>query len=108
MLGPIDENRLHRIRRELETEFHKPIPEEEVNRYLPGIAYRRTAVIHLTKLNGTSFQLNPELIETVESTPDTVITMVTGRKYIVRESLDVIKERYIAYKREVARGPHLE
>ncbi|HQH74687.1 MAG TPA: flagellar FlbD family protein, partial [bacterium] len=39
--------------------------------------------------------------ETVEATPDTVITLVTGRKYIVREPVDQVREKCIAYKREI-------
>jgi flagellar protein FlbD len=46
-----------------------------------------TAVIVLTRLNGAAFALNPDLIERAESTPDTVVTLVDGKKYIVAESL---------------------
>jgi flagellar protein FlbD len=44
-------------------------------------------VIILTRLNGKEFALNPDLIERADSTPDTVITLVDGTKYIVGESL---------------------
>src|SRR5438874_5412493 len=47
----------------------------------------RTAVILLTRLNGPVFALNPDLIERADSTPDTVITLVDGTKYVVGESL---------------------
>ena len=40
-------------------------------------------MIELTKLNDIKFSVNPELIEIVETTPDTVITLTTGRKLIV-------------------------
>jgi flagellar protein FlbD len=46
----------------------------------------------LTRLNGASFVLNPDLIERVESTPDTVITLVDGKHYVVREALAVVVE----------------
>jgi len=50
-------------------------------------------VIKLTRLDDTEIVLNANLIEYVEATPDTVITMTTGRKYIVKESVDeVIKK----------------
>jgi flagellar protein FlbD len=44
-------------------------------------------VILLTRLNGPQFALNPDLIERADSTPDTVITLVDGTKYVVGESL---------------------
>ncbi len=44
-------------------------------------------MIVLTRLNGPTFALNPDLIERAESTPDTVITLVDGSKYLVAESL---------------------
>ena len=44
-------------------------------------------MIILTRLNGQKFALNPDLIERADSTPDTVITLVDGTKYIVGESL---------------------
>jgi flagellar protein FlbD len=44
-------------------------------------------VILLTRLNGPLFALNPDLIERADSTPDTVITLVDGTKYVVGESL---------------------
>ena len=44
-------------------------------------------MIVLTRLNGAAFALNPDLIERAESTPDTVVTLVDGKKYIVAESL---------------------
>ncbi|MBO8171011.1 MAG: flagellar FlbD family protein [Bacillaceae bacterium] len=49
-------------------------------------------MIEVTRLNGTTFVLNALLIESVEETPDTVITLTNGRKYVVKESAeDVIK-----------------
>jgi flagellar protein FlbD len=44
-------------------------------------------VILLTRLNGPVFALNPDLVERADSTPDTVITLVDGTKYVVAESL---------------------
>ncbi|PIE54270.1 MAG: flagellar protein FlbD [Dethiosulfovibrio peptidovorans] len=43
-------------------------------------------MIEVTRLNNSIFILNSELIETVEATPDTVITLVNGHRYVVRES----------------------
>lgn len=41
----------------------------------------------LTRLGGPVFALNPDLIERADATPDTVITLVDGAKYIVTESV---------------------
>lgn len=43
-------------------------------------------MIEVTKLNGTKFLINSSLIEIVEETPDTVLTLTDGKKYIVKES----------------------
>ncbi|NLY54225.1 MAG: flagellar FlbD family protein [Firmicutes bacterium] len=47
-------------------------------------------MISLTRLNGITFWLNAELIETVESTPDVVVTLTNGRKYVVRETIEEV------------------
>ncbi|MFC5401943.1 flagellar FlbD family protein [Cohnella soli] len=49
-------------------------------------------MIQVTRLNGSKFFVNALLIETVEDTPDTIVTLTTGKKYIVLEnSSDVIR-----------------
>lgn len=58
-------------------------------------------LIDLTRLNGTSFTLNSDLIESVEETPDTVICLTNGRKFIVKESRQDIKNLVLSYKRHV-------
>ena len=58
-------------------------------------------MIELTKLNDIKFSVNPELIEIVETTPDTVVTLSTGRKLIVKESRQDIKNLVLSYKREI-------
>ena len=45
-------------------------------------------MIRLTRLSGSEFALNSDLIERVDATPDTVVTLVDGKKYVVTESLD--------------------
>jgi flagellar protein FlbD len=47
-------------------------------------------MITLTRFNGQSLLLNDRLIETVEETPDTVVTMENGHRYFVKESLSEI------------------
>jgi flagellar protein FlbD len=59
-------------------------------------------MIHVTRLNGIKFLVNANLIEQVESTPDTVITLTTGNNIIVRESVEDVRERIIQYHGAVA------
>ncbi len=58
-------------------------------------------MIELTKLNGKGFVLNAELIETVETTPDTVITLTTDKKLVVKESKNEIILKVLEYKAKV-------
>ncbi len=58
-------------------------------------------MIHLTRLNGTDFVLNTDMIEYMESTPDTIITLTNGHKYVVLEELDTIIERVMQYKQHI-------
>jgi len=57
-------------------------------------------MITLTRFNGSNFVLNMDLIETIEATPDTVITLVTGRKYVVKESVDEIIGKILDFRRQ--------
>lgn len=57
-------------------------------------------MIDVTKLNGKSITVNSDLIEIVEETPDTVITLTTGKKIIVKESRQMIKNLVKSFKRE--------
>jgi len=58
------------------------------------------AVIMLTRMNGKVFYINPELIQSLEATPDTVITFVNGTKFIVKDSPEEIANRFIEYRRK--------
>lgn len=49
-------------------------------------------MIKVTKLNGKSFRINSLFIEVVEAFPDTTITLINGRKYVVRESEDEVSD----------------
>ena len=57
-------------------------------------------MIFLTRTNGTVFYVNAELIQTVEATPDTVVTLVNNKKYIVKDKPEEIAERFIEYRRK--------
>ncbi len=56
-------------------------------------------MIYLTRINGEIIALNDDLIEFMEETPDTVITLTTGRKYVVVESLQIIIDRITEFRR---------
>jgi len=58
-------------------------------------------MIEVTKLNGSKITINAELIERVEELPDTVITLTTGNKIIVKESRQEVKNLVISYKKEI-------
>lgn len=62
-------------------------------------------MIKVTRFNQSEFVINAEMIEFIEQTPDTVITMVTGRKVLIRESSEEVIRRVLAYRREA--GPFL-
>jgi flagellar protein FlbD len=55
-------------------------------------------MIELTRLNGNAMLLNSDLIKTAEASPDTMLTLITGEKLIVRETPQVVAERVIAYR----------
>ena len=73
---------------------------------LPVYFARNGAVfmIKLTKFNSDAnkkgeFILNAELIETIEQTPDTVVTLMNGKKLIVDEPMEEVVRRVMAYRR---------
>ena len=55
-------------------------------------------MIEVTRLNGEKMDVNSELIETVEETPDTVLTFSSGKKIIVKESRQEVRNLVILYK----------
>lgn len=57
-------------------------------------------MIKLTRLNDQEIVVNADLIKFLESTPDTVLTLSTGEKLPVRESIDEVIERVIHFKRQ--------
>lgn len=60
-------------------------------------------MIKVTRFNQTEVILNADLIEFIEATPDTVITMITGKKVLVRETADEVRSRALEYRRSI--GP---
>jgi flagellar protein FlbD len=60
-------------------------------------------MIKLTRLDGTEYYLNPHQIEYIEATPDTVISLSSGRKFIVKESIDKVIRDVIKYRQRLRR-----
>ena len=58
-------------------------------------------MIDVTRMNGKQFTLNSDLIETIEETPDTVLTLTTGKKIIVKESRQKVKNLVNLYRKEI-------
>ena len=58
-------------------------------------------MIDVTRVNGTVLTINNDLIETVEETPDTVITLTTGKKIIVKASRQDVKNLVKLFKKEI-------
>jgi flagellar protein FlbD len=61
-------------------------------------------MIYVTRLNHASVVLNSELIEYVETTPDTVISLTTGQKLMVLESADEVVNRVVQFRRSIQAG----
>ena len=68
-----------------------------------GILYWELVIkmIEVTRLKGTKIIVNAELIEIIEETPDTVITLTSGKKYIVSETKQEVVDLVIDYKRKI-------
>ncbi|MBR6771679.1 MAG: flagellar FlbD family protein [Lachnospiraceae bacterium] len=58
-------------------------------------------MVEVTRINGTKVLINPDLMELVEETPDTVISFTTGRKIIVKESRQEVKNLVKLYRKDI-------
>ncbi len=58
-------------------------------------------MILLNRINGQPFALNPDLLERAESTPDTVLTLVNGAKYVIAQSLEELAALVSDYRAQV-------
>jgi len=56
-------------------------------------------MIRVSRLNGKPFVINAELIETIDETPDTILTLVGGKKFVVQDDFETIVEKVIEYRR---------
>jgi len=62
-------------------------------------------MIHLTRLNNQALVVNCDLIKYVEKAPDTVITLLTGDKLVVLESVDEVLERVVKFRLSINQRP---
>ncbi|HBN81218.1 MAG TPA: endoflagellar protein [Ruminococcaceae bacterium] len=58
-------------------------------------------MVELTKLNGVAFVLNSSLIETIETIPETKVTLTTGKYFLVQEMPQAVVDRVIAYNQKI-------
>ena len=64
-------------------------------------------MIQLTRLNGNPIALNSDLIKFIENAPDTVITLISGEKMVVKESSEDVTHRVVEFRRLVLSGLRL-
>jgi flagellar protein FlbD len=58
-------------------------------------------MIPLTRLNRARFYLNPDLIKEMEANPDTLLTLTTGEKMVVLESVSIVSDEILQFRRQV-------
>jgi flagellar protein FlbD len=61
-------------------------------------------MIQLTRLNHVPFYLNPDLIEHMEVTPDTILSLTTGQKFLVLESPEQVLDSLVQFRRRILAG----
>jgi len=61
-------------------------------------------MITVRRLNGAEVTINAQLIEHVEAAPDTVIVLATGNRFVVRESVEEVVAKVVAYQRKIHEG----
>ena len=62
-------------------------------------------MLRLSRLNGQEIVVNLEVVATLESTPDTAITLTNGVRYLVRETIDEVLAKAVDYRRRILAGP---
>jgi len=61
-------------------------------------------MILVTRLNGSVFYINEDMIEFIEATPDTVVTLNTNKKLVVKETVEDLLSEIIAFRQKVHFG----
>lgn len=58
-------------------------------------------MIKVTRLNGEPIYINSDLIEFIETTPDTIITLTTGKKVIIKENIEYVIQHIVDYNKKI-------
>lgn len=61
-------------------------------------------MIRLTRLTDEGFVLNADMVQEIEATPDTIVTLTSGKKMIVKESVDEVVAAVLEYRRSIVAG----
>lgn len=75
---------------------------------LPFRDSKAASMIQLTRLNNKPLVVNSDLIKFIEQSPDTLVTLITGEKIVVREKLPEVLTRIIEFRRQVLAGTPLD
>ena len=62
-------------------------------------------MIKLNRLNGQELVINAELVERIEAKPDTIITLISGERFIVSNSVDEVIRKITDYKKTINQSP---
>lgn len=65
-------------------------------------------MIKVIKINGEEIVINAMLIESIQATPDTVITLTTNKRILVKDQVDEVRDKVIEYYREIYSVPGIE
>ena len=63
-------------------------------------------MIRVTRLDGSSIVVNVDLVQWIEQTPDTMLSLVSGDKLLVRESPEQLVASTLEFRRAIHQGPH--
>jgi len=58
-------------------------------------------MIQVTRLDGVAYYINPHQIESIEKHPDTTLTMLSGKRVIVKEAPELVIDRIVEYRRRI-------
>lgn len=65
-------------------------------------------MIRVTRLDGSTLVINSDLVEMIEKTPDTVVTLINGHKMVARESVEELVDRVIEFRKKTHPCPLLK
>lgn len=65
-------------------------------------------MIKSTRLDGSEFYVSPHQIEIIEQTPDTVLCMISGKRIIVKDSVDELIDRIVEYRNRIGSAPDID